>query len=297
MSLGGAQDKLLLAGHPGGWALPEDGAPSTWILKPEPDRWPGLAAAEAWALGLASTVTEVCEAHVESSLGRRPVLAVKRYDRSEREGQTVRIHQEDLCQALGLPPSRKYARPGGPPALSPALARLARILRERAVSPDEELMRLLQQVVVSVALRNTDLHGKNLSLVHVQGSVALAPAYDITTTTAFVPAQQHIGLSIGGTFRIDQIAGDQLVLEARSWGMPERIATEVVRSTAAVLRAATAGVMHEIPGLPESVKAIADVGIEAVSVPRPGRAPTRRRATELGRATRTTSADGAEPPA
>ena len=133
--------------------------------------------------------------------------------------------------------------------------------------------------------------------MHVQGSVALAPAYDITTTTAFVPAQQHIGLSIGGAFRIDQIAGDHLVREARSWGVPERIATDVVRSTAAILLAATAGDTRDTPRLPDSVKAIADVGIEAVSLPRPARTPSRQRATELGRAIRTTSADGAEPPA
>jgi serine/threonine-protein kinase HipA len=50
MSLGGAQEKLLLARVGDSWAVPLEGAPSTHILKPEPEQWPGLASAEAWAL-------------------------------------------------------------------------------------------------------------------------------------------------------------------------------------------------------------------------------------------------------
>ena len=64
MSLGGAQDKLLLARIAQQWALPIDGAPSTHILKPEPDLWPGLAAAEAWALHVASAATPASEAEL-----------------------------------------------------------------------------------------------------------------------------------------------------------------------------------------------------------------------------------------
>ena len=33
-----------------------------------------------------------------------------RYDRVERNGRRLRIHQEDFCQALGKPPEAKYER-------------------------------------------------------------------------------------------------------------------------------------------------------------------------------------------
>jgi serine/threonine protein kinase HipA of HipAB toxin-antitoxin module len=44
------------------------------------------------------------------------VLAVKRYDRRDREagGIPVRVHQEDGCQATGTPPGLKYEEQGGP---------------------------------------------------------------------------------------------------------------------------------------------------------------------------------------
>ena len=177
MSLGGAQDKLLLARIAQGWALPIDGAPSTHILKPEPDLWPGLAAAEAWALRVASAATRASAAELSTELGARQVIVVTRYDRQHPGDRIVRIHQEDLCQALGLQVGLKYARPGHPD--DPSLARLARILVERAVDPPAELIRLLEQVAASVALRNADSHAKNLSILHQGNAARLAPLYDV----------------------------------------------------------------------------------------------------------------------
>jgi serine/threonine-protein kinase HipA len=45
----------------------------------------------------------------------RPYLLVTRYDRRlNRADQVRRLHQEDFCQALGIPPEQKYAAEGGP---------------------------------------------------------------------------------------------------------------------------------------------------------------------------------------
>nr|WP_320412910.1 HipA domain-containing protein [Candidatus Microthrix sp.] len=43
---------------------------------------------------------------------------------------------------------------------------------------------LLEQVVVNMVVGNADLHGKNLSLLHREGVVSLAPCYDVMSTTA-----------------------------------------------------------------------------------------------------------------
>jgi serine/threonine-protein kinase HipA len=49
------------------------------------------------------------------TVGGRPYLLVTRYDRRfDANGQVHRLHQEDFCQALGIPPERKYAAEGGP---------------------------------------------------------------------------------------------------------------------------------------------------------------------------------------
>lgn len=283
MSLGGAQDKLLLAGAPGAWALPLDGAPSTWLIKPEPERWPGLVAAEAWALRLARSITDAAEAIIVTHLGRRPALLVRRYDRSSSDAGTVRVHQEDGCQALGLAPSRKYARPGAEDR-SPSFRAIANLLLERAADPPAELVRLLRLVTIAVTVRNADLHGKNLSLLHERGTVRLAPVYDLLPTVAFIPGQWSAGMPVGGAYRLDRIGSDHLVSEATSWGLPERVARETIGSAVAGLQAGLDAADAAMPAVPPSARDAVVAGLSAVGLPRPGRPPSRARAMAAGRA-------------
>jgi serine/threonine-protein kinase HipA len=284
MSLGGAQDKLLLARIAQRWALPIDGAPSTHILKPEPDLWPGLAAAEAWALRVASAATYTSTAELSTGLGARPVIVVTRYDRQHPGDRITRIHQEDLCQALGLPVGLKYARPGHPE--DPSLARLARILVERAVDPPAELIRLLEQVAASVALRNADSHAKNLSILHQGNAVRLAPLYDVAPTIAFLPRQTNLGLSIGGKFKLTEIGAEHLMAEATSWGIPARDAAETINAVAAAMSDAVAEASDLYPSMPTSARDLAIAGIFQIQQQRPGKsasvATARSRAKSQG---------------
>ena len=60
-------------------------------------------------LGLAAAKTEIAD------FGERRVLVVERFDRIwSRDRRLLRVPQEDLCQALSVPPSRKYQADGGP---------------------------------------------------------------------------------------------------------------------------------------------------------------------------------------
>jgi serine/threonine-protein kinase HipA len=270
MSLGGAQEKLLVARVGDSWAIPLEGAPSTHILKPEPEQWPGLASAEAWALVAASKATPATEAVVSDSLGSRPVLIVTRYDRPVRGGAITRLHQEDLCQALGLPPGAKYA-PVPPRPDSPSFLRLANILRERSADPPAELERLLAQVVVSVALRNADLHAKNLSIINEAGVVRLAPVYDVSATTAFVPRTTSVGLPVGGKFKITEIGTEHLVREALTWGIPERRSRQVVADAIERLRDGIELADDRWPNTPQSARDAAIAGVFAVAQEDPGR--------------------------
>ena len=269
MSLGGAQDKLLLARIAQRWVLPIDGAPSTHILKPEPDLWPGLAAAEAWSLRVASSATYTSAAELSTELGARPVIVVTRYDRQHPGDRIVRIHQEDLCQALGLPVGLKYARPGHPE--DPSLARLARILVERAVDPPAELIRLLEQVAASVALRNADSHAKNLSILHLGNAVRLAPLYDVAPTIAFLPRQTTLGLSIGGKFKLTEIGSEHLVAEAKSWGVPERDAADTIGAVATAMSSAVDEANDLYPTIPATARELAIAGIFQIQQQRPGK--------------------------
>lgn len=109
LSLAGVQEKLLLTRMPDGrWGHPVGGTPSTHILKPEIERFENTVENEAWCMRVAKRLG-LPVAEVETTMvGERPVLIVERYDRVvEPNGGVRRIHQEDMCQALGLPPERK----------------------------------------------------------------------------------------------------------------------------------------------------------------------------------------------
>jgi len=59
---------------------------------------------------------------------------VERYDRVRSDGRWARIHQEDMCQALGLHPTRKYESDGGPGART-----IVELLREQSSNPEEDV--------------------------------------------------------------------------------------------------------------------------------------------------------------
>ncbi len=241
VSLPGAQEKLLLVQLPNGaWGQPTNGAPSTHILKPQDMRLPSYAVAESFCLrlakGLALTTVDSEVIDVEG----RPVIVVARYDRTSGPEGTVRTHQEDACQALGIDTSsdafRKYESGGGP-----SLSQVAEILAQFAPSPDRA--RLLALTVLNVAVGNADCHAKNISLLHLKdGSVSLAPAYDITPTTFYknVPTPQgpkdlsdELGMRINAKRSIHDVTVEDLVDEGVRWGLPRADADRVVFQTLA----------------------------------------------------------------
>ena len=108
-------------------------------------------------------------ANVETILvDRRPVLVVERYDRIvDPDGTVHRVHQEDFCQALGLPEIEyeQDADQAGAHRACPTGLR-------RAISPAT----LLRALALNVALGNCDAHGKNFSLLHTQAGGAATGA-------------------------------------------------------------------------------------------------------------------------
>lgn len=260
LSLGGAQDKLLLARLDGGWQLPLDGAISTHILKPEPDRYPSLAIGEAWALAVASAATLTASAEHVAPLGHRPTIIVERYDRRIEGGTVQRIHQEDGCQVLGLAPEQKYPRGIGPRVAS--LGRIARILAERADDPISELGRLTEQTVLNVALLNADAHAKNISVLHTgPRTVSLSPLYDIAPTVWFLPAQSQAALPIGGKWRMGEIERRHLLAEAVSWGVPDRDGRRIITATLEAITDGRADADRRYPAVPDAMRAAVDAQI------------------------------------
>ena len=263
LSLGGAQDKLLLRKTLEGWSLPLDGAPSTHIFKPESPAYPGLAVAEAWCLAAAAAATATVSARLQAPAGHRPTLVVERYDRTITGDGIVRTHQEDMCQVLGLSPADKYANSAKPG--EPQMARLAQILLNRSENPTEELRRLLQQLAVNIAFGNADAHAKNYSLVHGNGAVTLSPLYDVSPTMAFLASQDRAALPVAGKFRLEEIARRHLLAEARTWGVPEAVAREVIATTLERLRIGMSAAEGTYADLPVAIHSRLEIHFERLA--------------------------------
>ena len=123
----------------------------------------------------------------------RPFLLVSRYDReSLDDGSVRRIHQEDFCQALGVPPETKYAAEGGP-TLADAFA----LLRRLSVRPAVDVLKLLDAVIFNVIVGNADAHGKNFSILYSDGGGRLAPLYDLLSTIAYPDLSAKFAMRVG----------------------------------------------------------------------------------------------------
>jgi serine/threonine-protein kinase HipA len=266
LSLAGVQEKLLLARMPdGAWGRPVDGTPSTHILKPEIERFANTVENEAFCMRVAKHLG-LSVANVETMLvDGRPVLVVERFDRIvDSEGTVHRVHQEDFCQALGLPPDRKYEQDAGP-----TLAHLARILQDVAEpSASESLLRAL---TLNVALGNCDAHGKNFSLLHTEsGVLRLAPLYDLLSTKLY-PLDDKLAMYVDSVQKADRVTADRIVNEATRWGLPRGRVEEIVSDCLDRLPAAVSAAADDVDGVPSG---LLELVVQRVDQLRRSAAPT-----------------------
>lgn len=239
-SLPGAQPKTALLYQDGQWGVPSGRTPTTHILKPPLGDLEGFAENEhlclrlAGALGLPVARSEVMRFDSEAA------IVVERYDRLAVGEQIMRVHQEDFCQALGIPPRIKYEAEGGPGA-----AAMAAVLREFSSAPDEDLDTLLRALALNWAIGGTDAHAKNFSLLIATRQVRLAPLYDVASILPYprrIPLQKaNLALRVGGEYRIPKIG-------RRHW---ERLVTEMGLGRDAVEQVRE--VVREAPGRMEEV--------------------------------------------
>jgi len=202
LSLAGAQQKLPVVETEDGFALPHGSqSPTTHILKPEPARFPALVANEFFCMRLAAEVgllvSEVRRAHTLSGLA---FLVVTRYDRDLTQEPIRRLHQEDLCQALGRLPSEKYQQDGGP-TLRDAVDLIDRV----SAVPARDRQQLWLALVFNVLIGNCDAHGKNYSLLYDSPAPSLAPLYDLVSTAVYPPLTTRLAMSIDGARRLEAV--------------------------------------------------------------------------------------------
>ena len=195
LSLAGAQNKLPVHFDGQTFSIPAGNAPSTHIIKTPIPALENTIVNEAFCMTLAARVglntppVEVIE------LDGRLFFLIERFDRTKGPyGTIIRLHQEDFCQALGVPPAEKYEKEGGP-----GFAACFSLLREWSSEPLPDVAALLQWALFNFLIGNADAHGKNISFLYADGQVRLAPFYDLISTAVYErQVNNKFAMKLGG---------------------------------------------------------------------------------------------------
>jgi serine/threonine-protein kinase HipA len=214
MSLAGAQEKLgLRIDAHGAMFLPEGMAASTHIVKPENASadFPFCPANEFFCMRLAAEL-KVPVSQVDLLHLPEPLYVIERFDRAPDAETIRRLHQIDLCQALGVSPSKKYESEGGL-----GLQHLFDLVRSPFIDrPIVATNAILLWVAFNYVVGNLDAHAKNIAFLMRGQKAAVAPFYDMLCVEAYLP-RATMSMAIAGENKPGWIEGvhwDAMALEA-----------------------------------------------------------------------------------
>ncbi|MGC3874670.1 type II toxin-antitoxin system HipA family toxin [Halomonas sp. GXIMD04776] len=235
LSLAGAQDKIPVLLREGELYLPLGAAASSHILKFAVEGREQVVLNELYLNTLAAMVGLDCPATQVRYAGRNSYLMIERYDRRSQEaGHVERIHQEDLCQAMGLARTQKYQAFNGP-----RFGQCVQAVREACRPSANSVLHLLRWQIFNVLVGNSDGHAKNISLLQDdRGRWRMAPAYDLVGTIV-LGYNADLALSIGHQFNSMQLLPRdwQAFAEECGFSYPfvKRQITEMVGALAALV--------------------------------------------------------------
>jgi serine/threonine-protein kinase HipA len=238
ISLAGAQEKTALLYWKDKWHVPHGTTATTHILKPQIGHLPNgidltnSVENEYFCLELVRALgLPVAKSNIIDFAGKR-VLAIERFDRTwTKDGRLLRLPQEDCCQALSVPPARKYESDGGP-----GIRKISEFLKG-SDTPDSDQRIFLKAQIVFWLLGATDGHAKNFSIrLAPGGRFSLTPLYDIISTQPSLDAgqikqkQMKLAMAVGTNrhYAVHSIVGRHFVQTAKASGLPDKMVPGVI---------------------------------------------------------------------
>lgn len=95
--------------------------------------------------------------------------------------------------------------------------------------------------IFTVVIADADAHGKNISLLHpTPEHVALAPLYDTVPTALWPRLRPTAAMYVNGRAQLADVTAEDLLREARRWGLGSRVALSALEAVSERLRAAAA---------------------------------------------------------
>ena len=256
ISIAGAQDKTAFLRWKGKWHVPHGTTATTHIFKPQigtRGKYDLTRSVEnehlclqiLRVLGIPVASTEILDFD-----GTR-ALVVERFDRKwTKNGRLLRVPQEDCCQALSVPPSRKYQSD-----LGPGMIDIFEILKASDTPAHDRLMFLKAQIVFWL-LAATDGHAKNFSVfLHPGGGFNLTPLYDVMSTQHLYDNKQiqkkefRLAMSVGTNrhYQLHGILPRHFLQTAGRAGLEQQLAEQAMEQIAETLPRAIETVCESLP--------------------------------------------------
>ncbi|MEA3546933.1 MAG: type II toxin-antitoxin system HipA family toxin [Thermodesulfobacteriota bacterium] len=160
-------------------------------------------------IGLEIPDFEVCQVR------QRPVLLVKRFDVTAGGGRRALLSFASLLDK--------------DPALG-SYSAMAEVIRRYSQQPRIDLKKLFKQMIINVAIHNTDDHLQNFSMIHDSGGWRLSPVYDLTPS--FLQNEQ--ATMIDG--QVTKITTESVINEGKRFGFSRQkvlVITDSIRKALA----------------------------------------------------------------
>lgn len=220
-SLNGAQDKIALAHFTSNqWYEAQGSAATTHIIKPGIHQLHEQAFNEYLCL---RTLHELGLPVAESQyllFGGIPAIVSTRWDRRIKSHSHIvlRLHQEDMCQAMSVSTADKYQSDGGPSAVD-----IVHFMRSHGFASGSDTL-FFSALIANYLLGGTDAHAKNYAILELPDQrPMLAPLYDVASLYPYEPIGKgfRMAMSIGHEYRWDRIELHNWDTFARECGQPD----------------------------------------------------------------------------
>ena len=171
----------------------------------------------------------------------------------------VRIHQEDMCQALSVMPTLKYENQGGPGVVT-----ISNKVLSASNDPVRDRQTFMKANIFNWVIGGTDAHAKNYSmLLGAQSEARLAPLYDISSILPHLGQGEiqaemrdlRLAMKIDRVYPIDEVMPRHWERCASSAKVGSEFTMRTVRHQIAIMpdlasecaaKVRTEGIKHEI---------------------------------------------------
>ncbi len=273
ISIAGAQEKTALLRKDKKWFKPAGTTATTHILKPRIGQLPNgidlsnsveneyLCLKLLAALGVPAAHAEIAD------FGGRRTLVIERFDRRwTADGRLLRLPQEDICQALSVPPTRKYQSDGGP-----GMRDIIQLLKGSDTAA-RDIATFMRACILFWMLGATDGHAKNFSItLGPGGRFRMTPLYDVLTAQPSLDAGQiqqkkfKLAMSVGRNrhYPVDTIMPRHFLQTAELAGVGSPLVRSIFEDLAANAERQADDVIAGLPqGFPDQLVTSVRAAIE-----------------------------------